>query len=118
MLCILCFSIWIVKIKNTYEQITCQAGNDLLKYAQMPKKMFIFRCPDAELAEIQRICADNRTDYTRVVNTALIMLTDRLAKEGVLPERELPPVAPSSVLSRPDDCREQKVTRRGRKSKK
>ncbi|MBQ8480015.1 MAG: hypothetical protein IJ503_06490 [Akkermansia sp.] len=56
----------------------------------MPKKMFIFRCPDEELAEIQRICADNRTDYTRVVNTALIMLTDRLAKEGVLPERELP----------------------------
>ena len=83
----------------------------------MPKKMFIFRCPDAELAEVQRICADNRTDYTRVVNTALIMLTDRLAKEGVLPERELPPVAPTSVLSSMDDGCEKKARRRSRKSK-
>ena len=78
----------------------------------MPKKMFIFRCPDAELAEIQRICADNRTDYTRVINTALIMLTDRLAKEGVLPERELPPVTPSAVPVPSDDGRAKKVTRR------
>ncbi len=89
----------------------------MLKYAQMPKKMFIFRCPDAELAEIQRICADNRTDYTRVVNTALIMLTDRLAKEGVLPERELPTVASSTVLSSADVGCEKKSTRRSRKSK-
>lgn len=69
----------------------------------MPKKMFIFRCPDEELAEIQRICADNRTDYTRVVNTALIMLTDRLAKEGVLPERKPRLVTPSEVLLPPND---------------
>ena len=83
----------------------------------MPKKMFIFRCPDAELAEIQRICADNRTDYTRVVNTALIMLTDRLAKEGVLPERELPTVASSTVLSSADVGCEKKSTRHSRKFK-
>lgn len=71
----------------------------------MPKKMFIFRCPEPEFAEIQRICADNRTDYTRVVNTALIMLTERLAKEGVLPERELLTVEFSAIQSCSEDVR-------------
>lgn len=57
----------------------------------MQKKMYIFRCPVAEFEEIERICAENHTDHSRVVNAALLLLTDFLAEQGLLPPRELPP---------------------------
>ncbi len=57
----------------------------------MPKKMYIFRCPLAEFEEIERICAENGTDHSRVVNAALLMFTDCMAEEGILEHRQLPP---------------------------
>lgn len=55
--------------------------------------MFIFRCPQADYEEIGRICAENGTDHSRVVNAALLMLVDRLAEIGLVEPLELPPSA-------------------------
>ncbi len=57
----------------------------------MQKQMYIFRCPEAELAALERLCTENHIDMSRAVVTALLMMTDRLAEQGVLPPRELPP---------------------------
>ncbi len=57
----------------------------------MPKKMYIFRCPQPEFEEIERICAENGTDHSRVVNAALLMFTDCMAEEGILEPQQLPP---------------------------
>lgn len=56
----------------------------------MLKKVYIFRCPVAEFEEIERICTENRVELSRVVNAALLLLTDGLAEQGLLPPRELP----------------------------
>ncbi len=58
---------------------------------RMLKKVYIFRCPVAELEEIDRICTENHTDLSRVVNAALLLLTDCLVEQGLLAPRELPP---------------------------
>ncbi len=57
----------------------------------MQKQMYIFRCPEAELTALERLCTENHIDMSRAVITALLMLTDRLAEQGMLPPRELPP---------------------------